>query len=126
MPGRAGNQGQPTVVNAMTTRNIDPKVREEAELWLARRLEPAVREAERQSFELWCDQTPDHIEAYAQAERLWDELTVLKSSTRLQALASQAVSVSRAAERPVPQRAGIRRLFGPRPLLLAASFAALV
>lgn len=108
----------------MSTRNIDPKVREEAELWFARRQDPAVREAEQEAFERWRDQDPEHAETYAQTQRLWDELAVLKTSARLRELASQAMASPAAANSPSPPPLMMRRCFGTKALLLAASFAA--
>lgn len=65
------------------TLDVDNNVRKEAEQWFARRLDPSVREAERELFENWRGQDPRRAEIYAETERLWDELSVLKQSQRL-------------------------------------------
>jgi len=65
------------------TRNDDDQVRKEAARWFTRRLDPAVRESERQSFEQWREEDPRRAEAYEGTERLWVKLEILKQSERV-------------------------------------------
>jgi transmembrane sensor len=75
------------------TGNNDDKVRKEAQRWFARRLEPSVRETEREAFERWRAADPRRADAYAGTEHLWDKLEILKQSERLRlAVADAAVS----------------------------------
>lgn len=74
-------------------RDTDPEVRRQADLWFARRLDPAVREAEHAAFEHWHNADRLHAEAYAETERLWNRLEILKKSTRLNVSTSALQSV---------------------------------
>jgi transmembrane sensor len=76
------------------TRNDDDKVRIEAERWFARRLEPSVRETEREAFERWRAGDPRRANAYVGTERLWDKLEVLKQSERLRLAVADAAASS--------------------------------
>lgn len=103
------------------TWNVDDKVRKEAEQWFARLLEPSVRDAEREAFENWRGQNPRRAEVYAETERLWDELAVLKQSQRLR-VAVPNPAVSEGMQRTTWQHVKTRR---PLFLALAAGFAAI-
>src|SRR5262245_47157426 len=99
-------------VTRMTT-PVDDRLLKEAEGWFARRLDPSVRDAEQAEFERW-RADPKRGEAYAEAERLWERLAVLKQSQRLRDLVPESTTlVSRAAWRR-----------HPAVLALAATFAA--
>ena len=80
------------VDDSMDNRNANNEVRQQAELWFARRLEPSVREAESGAFERWLAEDPRHAKAYTDTERLWARLAVLKRSARLRESSVPAVA----------------------------------
>ena len=85
----------------MSTPKVSDDIRQQAEAWFARRLEPAVREAESEAFERWRAQSPEHAQSLEQTEQLWDRLSVLKNSTRLRqfAVVDPVVAVQSASRR---------------------------
>jgi transmembrane sensor len=102
----------------MTRNVVDSKIRQEAELWFARRLEsPDGDDAGCDEFERWREQDPRRAQAYANTVRLWESLAVLKRSGRLRRLATpiSLENTSLIARRPRSWQ---------RLLLLAASTAA--
>jgi transmembrane sensor len=88
----------------MNTLNVSDDVRQQAELWFARRLEPSVREEESEAFERWCAQDPQHAQAYAETERVWERLAVLKGSSRMRQWVPDTVTLSS------PSTSGRRRV----------------
>jgi transmembrane sensor len=104
------------------TWNVGNNVRKEAEHWFARRLEPATRDAEHEAFQRWRANDPRRAEAYAEVERVWDDLAILKRSQRLRlAVPEPAASDDRTGATSTHPRARYRVFFA-----FAASCAALI
>jgi transmembrane sensor len=70
------------------TKQLDSKIRSEADSWFAKRLEPAARTTESEAFERWRQDDPRREQAYADTEKLWQKLALLKQSERLRSATS--------------------------------------
>ncbi|HZH44061.1 MAG TPA: FecR domain-containing protein [Lysobacter sp.] len=87
---------QPTVELPTATGGPD-----QAEAWLARLLSPDCTREERAAFEAWLARSPEHIEAYLQAETVHAMAAALADDAMLRAAA-------RRARREAAQRGGTR------------------
>lgn len=72
----------------MSTRN---PAREQAEAWFARLLAPDCSALERAAFERWRDDAPQHAQAYAATESLWQKLDGLEDDEVIGAYAREAL-----------------------------------
>lgn len=72
----------------MSTRN---PAREQAEVWFARLLAPDCSALERAAFERWRDDAPQHAQAFAATESLWQKLDGLEDDEVIGAYAREAL-----------------------------------
>lgn len=89
-------------------------VQQQAERWFARLRNDGCSAAEHRDFDAWLVADVGHASAYAQTERLWNELGGLSEDIELK----RARHVARRAA-----QASTRRIAGRRRLAIAASFA---
>lgn len=89
-------------------------VQQQAERWFARLRSEGCSVAERRDFDVWLTTNAAHASAYAQTERLWNELGGLSDDIELK-------RVRHAARRAAQN--SMRRTIRRRRLILAASFA---
>lgn len=92
-----------------------PKVLAEAERWFARLKTSNCSAEERAAFERW-HADPGHAAAYAQTERLWQEIGALAGNPGLEALSAQALRDTDPRRQPQRNRWQV-------PVALAASIA---
>lgn len=67
-------------------RDTRSRIVSEADVWCVRLRESDCTEAERRKFERWRQASPEHSQAYAQAERLWAQLAMAVEDPALQAM----------------------------------------
>jgi transmembrane sensor len=72
----------------MSTRNT---AREQAEVWFARLMAPDCSPLERAAFEKWRDSAPQHEEAFAATESLWQKLGGLEDDEIIGVYAREAL-----------------------------------
>lgn len=88
---------------------IETSAAEQAMHWLARRTSGAFGKDEQRAFEAWLAGSPDHGEAYAEAEALWAQLAwspSLNSGSLKRPVDAASVSPARPAVRRNAPRAG--------------------
>jgi transmembrane sensor len=75
-----------------------PLPRVQAERWFARLRAPDCEPGQRQQFQRW-QQQPEHADAYARTEALWDELGALAGNAELQRQAQQLLRATEPLQR---------------------------
>lgn len=94
-----------------------PKVLADAERWFARLMTGECSAVERAEFARW-QAVPEHAVAYADTERLWNEIHELAGNEELERMSAEALAATR--PRPAPS---VRRRTWRLPVALAASVA---
>ena len=87
--------------------------REQAEAWFARLLAPDCSAVERAAFERWRDEVPQHAQAFAATESLWQKLDGLEDDEVLGAYVREALEPE--ADPMADWTAAVQQRKGPSP-----------